>query len=49
MFNKSFNDIKELKRFKELKKLDKVYYIIIFLISLNKFFALNVFSFKTFV
>ena len=49
MFNKGFSDIEELKRFKELKKLGKVHYTAAFSTSLNKFFALNILSFKTFV
>ena len=49
MFNKGFNNVKKLKRFKELKKLNKVYYTAISLVSLNKFLAPNIFSFKTFI
>ena len=49
MFNKGFSDIKKLKRFKKLKKLNKVHYTTISLTSLNKFFVLNVLSFKTLV
>ena len=44
MFDKSFNDIKELKRLKELEKLNEVQQAAAFSASLNEFFVPNAFS-----
>ena len=48
MFDKGFSNIEKLKRFEKLKKLGEIYYAAKSLASLNRFFALNTFSFKTF-